>query len=140
MPNHCFRRFPRSISAGSIASVVVDFFIHVICRTLSSHHQRSARRNSIRQNDVQVGMTIVRYQIHCLVSKNDAIIIVIEDDCHATMFQCRSAQEMFAHVHHVKCDLDQDSFHHCSSSRARTPLFVRSVSVPRCSLPQLRRL
>ena len=52
----------------------------------------------------------MRYRIHCLVSKNDAIIIVIEDDCHATMFQCRSAQERFAHVHHVNCDLDQDSF------------------------------
>ena len=26
------------------------------------------------------------------------------------MFQCRSAQERFAHVHHVKCDLDQNSF------------------------------
>ena len=26
------------------------------------------------------------------------------------MFQYRSAQERFAHVHHVKCDLDQDSF------------------------------
>ena len=85
-------------------------------------------------------MTIVRYQIHCLVSQNDAVIIVIEDDCHATMFQCRSAQERFAHVHHVKCDLDQNSFFHCSSSRARTPLFVRSVAVPRCSLPQRRRL
>ena len=67
-------------------------------------------RNSIRQSDVQVGMTIVRYQIHCLVSKNDAVIIVIEDDCHATMFQCKCAQEKFAHVHHVKCDLDPDSF------------------------------
>ena len=33
-----------------------------------------------------------------------------EDDCHATMFQCRSAQERFAHVHHVKCDMDQNSF------------------------------
>ena len=55
-------------------------------------------------------MTIVRYQIRCLVSKNDAIIIVVEDDCHVTMFQCRNAQERFEHVHHVKCDLDQDSF------------------------------
>ena len=67
-------------------------------------------RNSIRQNDVQIGMTIVRYQIRCLVSKNEAVIIVIEDECHATMFQCRSAQERFAHVHHVIRDLDQDSF------------------------------
>ena len=25
------------------------------------------------------------------------------------MFQCRSAQERFAHVHHVKCDLDRNS-------------------------------
>ena len=81
-----------------------------ICRTLSSNHQRFARRNSIRQNDVQVGMTIMRYQIRRLVSKNNAIIIVIEDDCHPTMFQCRSAQVRFAHDHHVKCDLDQDSF------------------------------
>ena len=54
-------------------------------------------------------MTIVRYQIHCVVSKNDAVIIVIEDDCDATAFQCRSAQGRFAHVHHVTCDLDQDS-------------------------------
>ena len=51
----------------------------------------------------------MRYQIHCLVSKNDAVIIMIEDDCDATMFQCRSAQERFAHVHHVKYDLDQNS-------------------------------
>ena len=34
----------------------------------------------------------MRYQIHSLVSKNDAIIIMIEGDGHATMFQCRSAQ------------------------------------------------
>ena len=54
-------------------------------------------------------MAIVRYQIHCLVSTNDAIIVVIEDDCDATMSQCRSAQERFAHAHHVKCDLDQNS-------------------------------
>ena len=72
--------------------VAVDFLIHVICRVPSSHHQRSARRNFIRQNDVQVGMTIVRHQIHCLVSKNAAVIMVIEDDGHATMFQCRSAR------------------------------------------------
>ena len=26
-------------------------------------------------------MTLVKYQIHCLVSKNDAVTIVIEDDC-----------------------------------------------------------
>ena len=38
-------------------------------------------------------MTIVRYQVRCLVSKNDAVIIVLEYDCDATMFQCRSAQE-----------------------------------------------
>ena len=74
----------------------------------------------------------MRYQIHCLISKNDAIIIVIEDDCHATMFQCRSAQERFAHVNHVKCDLDQDLF---STVRDHVPvqqtLFVRSVAVLR---------
>ena len=92
------------MSLGSI--VAVDFLIHVICRILSSHHQRSARRDSICQSDVQVGMTIVTYQIHWLVSTNDAVIIVIEDDCDATMLQCRSAQERLAHVHHVKCDLD----------------------------------
>ena len=51
----------------------------------------------------------MRYQIHCLASKNDAVIIMIEDGCDATMFQCRSAQERFAHGHHVKCDLDQNS-------------------------------
>ena len=83
-------------------------------------------------------MTIVRYQIHCLVSKNDADIIVIEDDC--TMFQCRSVQERFAHVHHVKCDLDQVSFtsvrHHMSVNH----FFVRGVAVTLCSLPQLQRL
>ena len=47
-------------------------------------------------------------------------------------------QERFAHVHHVKCDLDQNSStavrHHMSVN-----LCVRSVAVPRCSLPQLRR-
>ena len=32
---------------------------------------------------------------------------MIEDDC--AMFPCRNAQERFAHVHHVKCDLDQNS-------------------------------
>ena len=82
----------------------------------------------------------MRYQIHCLVSKNGAIIIEIENDCHATVFQCRSAQERFAHVHHVKCDLDQDSF---SSVRHHVPVhhFLSvCVAVPRCSLPQRRRL
>ena len=51
----------------------------------------------------------MRYQIHCLVAKSDAVTNVIEDDCHATMFQCRSTLERFAYVHHVKCDLDQNS-------------------------------
>ena len=51
----------------------------------------------------------MRYQIHCLVSEKEAVIIVTDDDCDATTFQCRSAQEKFAHVHHVKCDLDQNS-------------------------------
>ena len=82
----------------------------------------------------------MRYQIHCLISKNDAVIIMIEDDCDATMFQCRSAQERVSHVHHVKCDLDQNSItavcHHMSVNH----FFVRSVAVPRCSLPQLQRL
>ena len=65
-------------------------------------------------------MTIVRYQIHCLVSKNDAVIIVIEDDCDATLFQRRCAQERSAHSHRVKCGLDQNSFstvrHHVSEN------------------------
>ena len=74
-------------------------------------------------------MTIVRYQIHCLVSKNDAIIIVIEDDCHATMFQCKSAQERLAHVHHVKCDLDQDSF---STVRHHVPVHYFLSVVLQC--------
>ena len=51
----------------------------------------------------------MRFQIRCLVSKNNVVILVIEDDCDATMFQCRSAQERVSHVHHVKCDLDQNS-------------------------------
>ena len=67
----------------------------------------------------------MRYQIHCIVSKNDAVTIVIEDDCHATMFQCRSAQERFAHVHHVKCDLDQDSF---STVRHHVPVQTVALS------------
>ena len=54
-------------------------------------------------------MAIVRDQIHCHVPKNDAIVIVIENECDATTFQCRCAQEGFAHAHHVKCDLDQNS-------------------------------
>ena len=58
---------------------------------------------------MQVGMTIVRCEIHSLVSKNDAVIIMIEDDCDATMLQFRSAQEKFAHVHHAKCELDSNS-------------------------------
>ena len=103
-----------------VSSFVVDY-VHVICRTLTSHHQRFARRNSNRQNDVQIGILIVRYQIHCLVSKKDTILNLIAYYCHATMFQCRSVQERFEHVHHVKCDLDQDSFS-TLSSRARTPL------------------
>ena len=102
---------------------------HVICLEFRQsirrlgHHNSSVRRtssrtrntdraqslDSIRQTDVQVGMTIVGYQIHCLVSKDDTVIIMIEDDCDATMVQCRSAQERFAQVHHVKCDLDQNS-------------------------------
>ena len=71
----------------------------------------------------------MRYQIHCLVSKNDAVIIVIEDDCDATMFQCRSAQERFANVHHVECDLDQNSStavrHHMSLSA-----FIHIQAIP----------
>ena len=62
----------------------------------------------------------MKSQTHCLVSINDSIKIVMKDDCHATMCHRTSAQESFALVHHVKCDLDQDSFFHCS-------LFVRSV-------------
>ena len=74
----------------------------------------------------------MRYQIHCLVPKNDAIIIVIEDDCHATMFQCRSALERFAHVHHVKSDLDQDSFSRSSSRAHHFLSVVLQCHVVRC--------
>ena len=74
-------------------------------------------------------MTIVRSQIHCLVSKNDAVIIVIEDDRDATMFQCKNSQERFAHVHHVECDLDQNSStavrHHMSLSA-----FIHIQAIP----------
>ena len=80
-----------------------------MCRILTNHHHRFPKQDSIRQSDVQLGMTIVRHQIPCLVSKNDAVIIVFENDCDATTFQCKSAQERFAHAHHVKCDLDQNS-------------------------------
>ena len=55
-----------------------------ITRTISL--QRNSKDTKDNESDVWVGMTIVRYQSHCLVSKNDAVIIVIEDDCHATMF------------------------------------------------------
>ena len=48
---------------------------------LPSSFSSFGRRNSIRQNDVQIGMTIVRCKIRCLVSKNEAVIIVIEDEC-----------------------------------------------------------
>ena len=53
------------------------------------------------------------------ISENDAVITVIEDDCHATMFQCGSAQEKLAHIYHTKCDLHQDSF-----STVRQHVFV----------------
>ena len=39
-------------------------------------------------------MTIVRYQIHCLASKNDAVIIVIEDDCDFTTFHKRGLRTL----------------------------------------------
>ena len=71
-------------------------------------------------------MTIVRYQIHCLVSKNVPVIIVIEDDCDATMFQCRSAQEKFAHVHHVNW------------IKIRLPLFV--ITCPKTTFCQCSNL
>ena len=45
-------------------------------------------------------MTIVRDEIHCLVPENDAVVIVIEQDCDATTFP---------HARHVKCDQDQNS-------------------------------
>ena len=62
------------------------------------------------------------------------VVTVIEDDCNATTFQCRSAQERFAHAHHVKCDLDQNSSTRCSSSRVRQPFFVHMLQchVVRC--------
>ena len=78
--------------------VAVDFLIHVVFRILSSHHHRFARRDSIRQSDVQIGMTIVRYPIHCLASKNDAVIIVIEDDCDATMFRCSGFSQIVSPI------------------------------------------
>ena len=84
-----------------------------------------------------MGMTIVRFLFHCLVSKNDAVIIVIEDDCDATMFQCRSAQEKFAHAHHVKCDLDPNSSTAVRRHVPANPLVVRNA---RCSLPLPQRL
>ena len=96
---------------------------HVICRILSSDHHRFAR-----------------YQIHCLVSKNDAVITVIEDDGDVTTIQCRSAQERFAHAHHVACDLDQNSSTAVRRHVSAKLFFVHSVAVPRCSLPQPQRL
>ena len=96
--------------------------------------------DSIRQSDVQVRMTIVRYQIHCLVSKNDAVIIMIEDDCDATTFQCRSAQERFAFVHHVKCDLDENSSTAVCHRMSVNHFLSVVLQCHRCSLPQRRRL
>ena len=66
------------------------------------------------------------------------VIIVIEHDFDATTCQCRSAQERFAHFHHINCDLDQKFFYHSSSSRVREPLFVRSVAVCRTHDWELR--
>ena len=54
---------------------------------------------------------------------------MIEDDCDPTMFQCRSAQERFAHVHHVKCDLDQNSF---STVRHHVPVHYFLSVVLQC--------
>ena len=71
----------------------------------------------------------MRYQIHCLVSKNDAVIIVIEDDCHATMFQCRNAQERFAHVHDVKRTQDKKPF---STVRHHVPVHHFLSEVLQC--------
>ena len=74
-------------------------------------------------------MTNVRDQIHCFVPKNDAVVIVIENDCDSTTFQCRCAQERL-HTHHVKCDLNQNS-----SSRVHKNISVHSFAMPRYSLP-----
>ena len=81
----------------------------------------------------------MRYQINCLVSKNDAVTTVIEDDCDAAMFQCRSAQERLrtfitSNVIWIKIRLTAVR-HHMSVNH-----FFRNVAVPRCSLPQFRRL
>ena len=58
---------------------------------------------------MQVGLTIVRNRIRCLVPKNNAVVIVIENDRHAASFQCGCVQERFTHAHHVKRDLYQNS-------------------------------
>ena len=75
----------------------------------------------------------MRDQIHCLVPKNDTVRIVIEDDCDATTFQCRSTQEKFAHVHHVKCGLDQNSStpvrHHVSVNHFHEQTMLNEVNM-----------
>ena len=79
------------MSLGTI--VDVDFLINVICHIFSSHHQGSARWDSIRQGDAsrndnrEIPNSLSRL-------KNGAVTIVIQE-----MFQCRSTQERFAHVH-----------------------------------------
>ena len=54
-------------------------------------------------------MAIVRNQVQCLAPENDAVVIVIENDCDATTFQRRCAQKRFAQAHLVENDLNQNS-------------------------------
>ena len=65
----------------------------LVLLVLSSHHHRLAIRDSIRQSEMQVGMTIVRDQIHGLVSKNDAVIIVIEANGVAREAVCQCSSQ-----------------------------------------------
>ena len=120
-----------------ISIISADFRVHVIRHVFSSHYLRFTNRNRIRMYDTEVGMTVVRYQIHCLASKNDAVVIVIINDRDSSTFQCRSAQERITvDAHHVKCDLDQNSSaavrHHMSVNHFLSTVLQRHFVCCHC--------
>ena len=70
----------------------------------------------------------MRYQIRCLVTEKDAMVIVTEDDCDSCRCRANVLRSGFTCAHHVKCDLKW-----CSSATIRR--FMTKTSFVRGAMP-----
>ena len=101
--------------------------------------QLDGAENFVLDSRRRMGTNLGMVHASCCVSSLQRLLAVV-NDCDPTTFQCRCAQERFAHAHHVKCDLNQNSSaavrRHVSVHNFLSTVSQRLI----CSLPLPQRL